>query len=311
MKDSPGVLGSLDTATGWLNSPPLTAAGLRDCVVLVDFWTYTCINWIRSLPYVRAWGHRYRKDGLVVVGVHTPEFDVERDVGNVRRAAADLRVDYPIAIDNDYAIWRAFGNRYWPALYAVDTRGRVRHHRFGEGDYDRSERVIQRLLGEGRPRGHGDGITAVEADGIEAAADWAQLRSPETYLGYERGAAPRPAAEGTTRLNRWAVAGDWTQHRQAVVLDAPGGRIEHRFHARDLHLVMGPGVDGAPVRYRVRLDGEPPGAAGGADVDDDGGGTVTVPRLHHLVRQPGPVGERTFAITFLDPGVRAYAFTFG
>jgi thiol-disulfide isomerase/thioredoxin len=318
-----GQLPSLAGASGWLNSPPLTAPDLRGKVVLVNFWTYTCINWLRQLPYVRAWAEQYEDDGLIVLGVHTPEFDVERDLDNVRRAVKDLHVDHPVAIDNDYAVWDAFGNRYWPALYFVDAHGRIRHHRFGEGDYEQSEATIQRLLTEAGVGGIGHDLVSVDAGGAEAAADWDSLWSPENYLGYERTenfASSNGAVLDTPYgyavparlvLNQWALAGNWTVGRQAIVLNQADGRIAYRFHARDLHLVMGPARPSGPVRFRVLLDGQPPGAAHGADVGDQGNGTVTQPRLHQLVRQPGPIADRTFEITFLDPGVHAYAFTFG
>ena len=318
-----GQLPSLSGATGWLNSPRLTAADLRGKVVLIDFWTYTCINWLRSLPYVRAWAEKYQDHGHVVIGVHTPEFDFEHDLDNVRRAAKDLRVNYPIAIDNDYAIWDAFGNRYWPALYFVDRHGQIRHHRFGEGDYEQSEAIIQRLLTEAGSGGIGHDLVAVDARGVEAAADWDSLWSPENYLGHERtenfassnGAVldtPHVyAAPARLALNQWALAGDWTVQRQATVLNQAGGRIAYRFHARDLHLVMRPTAPGTSVRFRVHLDGQPPGAAHGTDVDGQGNGTVTEPRLYQLIRQPDPVTERTFEVIFLDPGVQACAFTFG
>jgi len=294
-----GELASLEGATGWLNSEPLTASSLRGSPVLVEFWTFTCINWIRTLPYVRSWFDEYRGDGLVVLGVHTPEFEVERSVDDVRRAADAMGIEYPIAVDSDYAIWRAFGNQYWPALYFADADGRIRHHRFGEGEYEHSEVVIQLLLADA---GAGDVSlehVSIDARGIEAPADWEDLQSPETYIGYDRGG------------NGVSLAGDWTVGRQAAVLNASGGRIAHRFHARDLHLVMAPAADDQSVRFRVRLDGEPPGAAHGLDTDEHGQGTVTGPRLHQLIRQRGPVAERTFEISFLDPGVRAYVFTFG
>ena len=318
-----GSMPSLDGATGWLNSPPLTVAGLRGRVVLVKFWTYTCINWLRTLPYVRAWADKYQDQGLVVLGVHTPEFDVEHDLDNVRRAATDLGVDYPVAVDNDYAIWNAFGNRYWPALYFVDAQGQIRHHRFGEGEYEQSEMILQQLLSEAGSGGIGQDLVSVEPGGVEAAADWASLWSPENYLGYQRtenfassdGAVldtPQVyAVPERLRLNHWALAGDWTVKPEAIVLNQAEGRIVYRFHARDLHLVMGPPGRGTPVRFRVRLDSQPPGAAHGTDVDDQGNGTVREPRLYQLVRQPGPVTDRTFEITFLDPGIQGYAFTFG
>jgi thiol-disulfide isomerase/thioredoxin len=318
-----GRMPSLDGATGWLNSRPLTTADLRGKVVLVQFWTYTCINWLRTLAYLRAWDEKYKGQGLLVIGVHTPEFDVEHDLNNVRRATKDLRIDYPVAIDSDYAIWSAFNNHYWPAFYFVDAQGQIRHHRFGEGDYEMSEMILQQLLTEAGISGIGHDLVSVDARGAEAAADWDSLRSPENYLGYQRtqnfassdGAVldtPHVYAAPTRlRLNHWALAGDWTVHRQAVALNQAEGRIAYRFHARDLHLVMGPAAPGTPVRFRVLLDGQPPGAAHGTDVDDQGNGTVTEPRLYQLIRQPGPVTERTFEITFLDPGVQAYAFTFG
>jgi thiol-disulfide isomerase/thioredoxin len=317
-----GHLPGFDGATGWLNSPQLTTADLRGRVVLVNFWTYTCINWLRTLPYVRAWAGRYSDHGLVVIGVHTPEFDFEHDLDNVRRQVEELRVDYPVAIDNDYAIWTAFSNHYWPALYFVDAQGQIRHHRFGEGDYAMSEMVVQQLLTEAGSASSDQDLTSVDATGVEVAADWDSLRSPENYLGYERtdnfvspngsilDASYAYAAPTRLRRNHWALAGDWTVKREAIVLNQAGGRILYRFHARDLHLVMAPPAPGTPVRFRVHLDG-PPGAAHGSDVDGEGNGTLTQPRLYQLLRQPGPVGERTFEITFLDPGVRAYAFTFG
>jgi thiol-disulfide isomerase/thioredoxin len=288
-----GKLPAFDGATGWLNSAPLTAADLRDRVVLVDFWTYTCINWLRTLPYVRAWAEKYERHGLVLVGVHTPEFDVEHDVGNIRRAVEELGVDYPVAIDSDYAIWTEFDNHYWPAVYLADAKGRIRHHQFGEGDYDSTE------------------------------ADWDNLWSPENYLGSdqtENFASPNGAVLGgrhvyeapaELRLNHWALSGDWTMQRQAVVLNAGEGTIAYRFHARDVNVVMGPSERDTPVRFRLCLDGQPPGAAHGIDVDEHGEGTVTEPRLYQLIRQPPPVAERTVEIIFADPGLRAYAFTFG
>jgi len=318
-----GSLPSLAGATQWLNSPPLTPAALRGKVVLVDFWTYTCINWLRTLPYLRAWAERYQQHGLVVLGVHTPEFDVEHDLDNVRRAVKELRVHYPVAVDNDYAIWGAFDNHYWPALYVVDAQGRIRHHRFGEGGYEESEMILQQLLAETSSGGIGQDLVSVNATGVEAAADWASLRSPENYLGYQRtenfassdGAVldtPHVYALPTRlRLNHWALSGDWTVKPQAIVLNQAEGRIVYRLHARDLHLVMGPAAPGTPVRFRVHLDGHPPGDAHGTDVDDQGNGTVNEPRLYQLIRQPGSVTERTFEITFLEPGAQAYAFTFG
>ena len=318
-----GRMPSLDRATEWVNSPPLTAADLRGHVLLIDFWTYTCINWLRTLAYLRAWAEKYKDHGLLVIGVHTPEFDFEHDLDNARQAIKALRVDYPVAIDNDYGIWTAFDNHYWPALYLVDAQGQIRHHQFGEGNYERSEMILQQLLTQAGSGGISHDLVAVDPGGVEAAADWANLRSPETYLGYERtanfasadGAAldtPHVyAARPRLPLNHWALAGDWTVQPQAVVLNQADGQIAYRFHARDLHLVMGPPARGTPVRFQVRVDGQPPGAAHGIDVDDQGGGTVTEPRLYQLLRQPGPITDHTFEITFLDPGAQAHAFTFG
>jgi thiol-disulfide isomerase/thioredoxin len=316
-------LPSLAGATGWLNSEPLTAASLRGSPVLVGFWTFTCINWIRTLPYVRSWFEKYRADGLVVLGVHTPEFEVEQDLQSVRRAATKMGIDYPIAIDSDYAIWRALGNQFWPALYFVDSDGQIRHHRFGEGEYEYSEIVIQLLLRAAGARDVSRRLISVDARGVEAPADWGNLRSGETYIGYERAenfVSPGPGSWDSSqeyvipdviRLNHWALSGDWTIGRQAAVLDASGGCIVHRFQARDLHLVMAPPSNGQPMRFTVRLDGEPPGTAHGLDTDEHGDGTVTEPRLYQLIRQRTPVTDHTFEITFLDPGARAYVFTFG
>jgi thiol-disulfide isomerase/thioredoxin len=317
-----GELPSFEGANRWLNSEPLTAADLRGKVVLVDFWTYTCINWLRQLPYVRAWAEKYEDQGLVVIGVHTPEFAFEHHIDNVRRAAADMGINYPIAIDNDYAVWRAFNNHYWPALYLADGQGHLRHHRFGEGEYERSESAIQQLLVEAGIAALDREPVAVDARGVEAAADWDSLKSPEAYVGYERaegfaspgGALPDArhvyASPEQLRLNQWALSGDWTVRSQPAELNEAGGRIAHRFHARDLHLVMGP-ARGSSVRIRVLIDGQVPGAARGADVDAEGNGMVTEQRLYQLIRQPAPITDRLVEIEFLDPGVEAYAFTFG
>src|SRR2546428_11763339 len=314
---------SFSGATVWLNSPPLAAAGLRGKVVLIDFWTYTCINWLRTLPYVRAWAEKYRDHGVVVIGVHTPEFSFEHDIENVRRAAQDMRIAYPIAIDNDYAIWSAFNNHYWPALYLVDAQGRIRYHQFGEGAYEQSEMIIQQLLAEAGLGGIGHELVSVDAQGAEAAADWGDLRSPENYVGDARtenfaspgGAVvdkPRVyAAPARLMLNQWALSGEWTVEQQATVLNKANGRIAYRFHARDLHLVMGPAARGTSVRFRVLIDGRPPGAAHGIDVDAKGNGTVTEPRMYQLIRQPKPIADRLFEIEFLDSGVEVLAFTFG
>jgi thiol-disulfide isomerase/thioredoxin len=318
-----GDLPSLGGATLWLNSQPLTAAGLRGKVVLVEFWTYTCINWRRQLPYVRAWADKYRDRGLVVIGVHTPEFVFEKNVDNVRREATDMRVDYPIAIDSDGAIWRAFKNEYWPALYFIDAQGHIRHHHFGEGAYERSETVIQQLLAEAGYAGVSHELVSVDAQGAEAAADWASLGSPETYARHrdiERFASPGGAvlrrrhayaAPARLALNEWALAGVWTLGDDAAVLDEANGRIMYRFHARDVNLIMGPAARGTSARFRVLIDGRPPGAAHGTDVDEQGYGMVTEQRLYQLVRQPAPIADRQFEIEFLVPGVEAFAFTFG
>jgi thiol-disulfide isomerase/thioredoxin len=317
-------LASFSSATGWLNAEPLAAADLHGKVVLIGFWTYTCINWLRTLPYIRAWTEKYKNHGLVTVGVHTPEFEFEKNIGNVRSAVRDLRVDYPVAIDNRYTIWHAFKNEYWPALYLADAAGRIRHHHFGEGAYRQSEILIQQLLDEAGAGGISPGLVSVDdAVGPEAAADWDSLKSPETYLGYQRTenfaspgglvAGQRYTYETPPRLgrNHWSLAGDWAVGDQAAVLHEVNGRIAFRFHARDLHLVMGPAARGGGVRFRVLIDGQPPGAAHGTDTDENGYGTAADQRLYQLIRQPNPVHEHTFEVTFLDAGVQAYVFTFG
>jgi cytochrome c biogenesis protein CcdA/thiol-disulfide isomerase/thioredoxin len=317
-----GPTPSFSGAVEWLNSPPLTAEALKGKVVLVDFWTYSCINCLRAIPYVRAWAEKYKDQGLVVIGVHAPEFAFEKNIDNVKKAVADLKLAYPIAIDNDYAIWRAFDNQYWPAHYFIDAEGRIRHHHFGEGDYDGSERVIQKLLAEAGKGAPTVDLVKVNASGAEAAADMKDVQSPETYVGYDRaenfaspgGAAPNARhtyAAPTLRLNEWGLVGDWTVSNERASLDDKDGAILYRFHARDLHLVLGPGEDGKPVRFRVTVDGAAPGDNHGADVDADGRGVVTGQRLYQLVRQNGAVADHTFQIQFLDPGVEAYAFTFG
>ena len=312
---------ALGRAKDWLNSPPLSATTLSDKVVLVQFGTYTCINWLRTLPYVRAWVQKYRQR-LTVIGVHTPEFTFEKDLENVRRAMQQMKIELPIAIDNDYAIWRAFDNHYWPALYFIDARGRVRQHHFGEGEYARSEMAIQRLLAEAGTSGTG-GVVSVTGSGAEAAADWENLRSPETYLGYDRtdnfsspgrvarGSARLYATPARLRLNQWALAGDWTIANDSAIANKAPGRIVCRFHARDVHLVMGPVRRDTPVRFRLLLDGQPAGSARGVDADDSGSGVVADHRLYQLIRQPGPIVERTLDIEFPDAGVEAFAFTFG
>ena len=318
-----GRMPSLSGATAWLNSPPLTAESLRGKIVVVDFWTYTCINWQRSQPYVRAWAEKYKNQGLVVIGVHTPEFEFEKNLENIRPALGRFRVEYPVAVDSDYAIWEAFRNHYWPAVYVVDAKGDIRHHQFGEGEYERTEGVIQQLLREAGYSGIGDEAVKVDARGSEVAADWKNLGSNENYLGRDRTqgfASPGAAAPGTSHryaaprslaLNHWALSGDWTVNAGAIVVDKPNGRLVYRFHARDVHLVMGPPSRGLSARFRVFLDGRPPGTAHGADVDEQGNGTATEQRLYQLIRQPGPIGDRTVEIEFLDPGVEAYVFTFG
>jgi thiol-disulfide isomerase/thioredoxin len=318
-----GVLPSFDGAIAWLNSPPLTPAGLRGTVVVADFWTYTCINWLRTLPYVRAWAEKYRDHGLVTIGVHSPEFPFEHDIDNVRRAAAEMRVTYPIAVDSDFGVWRAFNNHYWPALYIADAQGQIRYHHFGEGAYDEAEMVIQQLLGEAGLNSFEPTLVSGDAHGIEVAADWSNLESPETYLGYERAenfASPGGAtwdrrrlyaAPAQLSLNEWALSGDWTVAAGAAVSNVASGRIAYRFHSRDLHLVLAPPAGGTSVRFRVLLDGRVPGDAHGGDVDDQGNGVVMEPRLYQLIRQRQPVEDRQFEIEFLDPGVEAYVFTFG
>ena len=318
-----GELRSLDSATEWLNSPPLTEAGLRGKVVLVEFWTYTCINWLRVQPYVRAWADKYKDQDLVVIGVHAPEFPFEKDLDNVRRMVKDLNVAYPVAVDNNMAIWRAFDNNYWPAFYFIDAQGRLRHRQFGEGEFEQAERVIQQLLTEAGSTGVGRDLVTVEGRGVEAPADWSSLRSPENYLGYQRtqgfaspgGGDPDQrrvyAAPARLRLNQWGVSGEWTMGRGAIALHQPQGKIVYRFHARDLHLVMGPSVPGRPVRFRVLIDGMPPGAAHGGDVDEQGYGTLDQQRMYQLIRQQKPIGDRLFEIEFLDSGAEVFAFTFG
>ena len=317
-----GLMPPLSGAVEWLNSPPLTREALKGKVVLVDFWTYSCINCLRTIPYIKAWAEKYKDQGLVVIGVHTPEFAFEKDAANVRKAVADLKITYPVAIDSNYAIWRAFGNEYWPAHYFIDAEGRIRHHHFGEGDYEEFERIIQTLLTEAGEKTVSSGVVSVKASGAEAASDAASVRSPETYIGYERaenfvspgGAVrdkPHTYAEGSPRLNEWSLLGDWTIKAEHAVLDQKDGSIVYKFRARDLHLVLGPPPDGKKIRFLVKIDGKAPVASHGSDVDARGEGAVTEQRLYQLVRQSGQVTDHTFEIQFLDPGVEAYAFTFG
>jgi cytochrome c biogenesis protein CcdA/thiol-disulfide isomerase/thioredoxin len=317
-----GEIPALSGAVEWLNSAPLTAEGLKGKVVLVDFWTYSCINCLRAIPYVRAWAEKYRDHGLVVIGVHAPEFAFERNVDNVKKAIAMLGIKYPIAIDNEYKIWRAFENEYWPAHYFIDAKGMIRHHHFGEGDYDESEAIIQKLLAEAGDSHVPTGMVAVNASGVEAASTQGDVKSPETYIGYNRiehfvspGGVVQDAshvyAAGPPKLNDWSLAGNWTVGNERALLNDKDGSIIYRFHAHDLHLVLGPDPDGKPVRFVVTIDGKAPGDAHGVDTDSEGQGTVTSQRLYQLVRDHGTVADHTFEIRFLDPGVQAYAFTFG
>jgi hypothetical protein len=315
-------LPGFEGATAWLNGEPLTPAALRGRVVLVCFGTYTCINWIHALPYVRAWADAYAEVGLTVIGVQTPEFAFEGDVDNVTRALREMDVRYPVAVDNDYAVWQAFANHYWPAVYIADAEGRIRHHHFGEGGYEESEMVIQMLLRDAGTDVDLPGVH-VEPGGVEAAADWSNVGSPETYVGYDRAvgfaspggiaadAVRRYSAPDTLRRNEWALTGEWQIGPVPTLLTEAGGAVVFQFHARDVHLVMGPPVGHPPARYRVRLDGQPPGAAHGVDVDEDGNGTADYQRMYQLVRQPGAIDDRRVEIEFLDAGVEAFVFTFG
>jgi thiol-disulfide isomerase/thioredoxin len=318
-----GHLASFDGATGWLNSEPLTPQGLRGRVVMVDFWTYTCVNWLRTLPYLKAWDAKYRDQGLTIVGVHTPEFGFERDLDNIVAQSGTFGVDYPIAIDSDYGVWRAFNNHFWPAVYVADGQGRIRFHHFGEGEYAMTEMVIQQLLIDAGATSFDQDLVAVEPRGLEVAADWQTLRSPETYVGYgqstgsasdDAAALDQPheyTAAARLPLNDWDLSGKWTVARHAAVLREPGGRIAFQFRARDVNLVMGPASRGASVPFRVYLDGQVPDGATGSDVESDGRGVLSEQRTYQLIRQPGGIGERRLEIEFLDDGVEAYCFTFG
>jgi thiol-disulfide isomerase/thioredoxin len=318
-----GHLTSFAGATGWLNSAPLTPDGLRGRVVLVDFWTYTCINWLRTAPYRRAWAAKYADAGLAIVGVHTPEFGFEHDVDNVTRAVRDLRVEYPVAIDSDYGVWRAFENHFWPALYVADAEGRIRYHHFGEGEYAMAEMVIQRLLLEAGADGVDADLVTVDPQGLEVAAEWRDVQSGETYTGYrqasgfaqEDGASfnesARYRAPDRLPINAWALSGSWTVAGHAAIADEPGGRLAFQFHARDLNLVMGPAAKGTSIPFRVTLDGQPVGDAHGVDVDAEGRGTLLDQDTYQLVRQPGPIRDRRFEIEFEAAGAEAYCFTFG
>jgi cytochrome c biogenesis protein CcdA/thiol-disulfide isomerase/thioredoxin len=316
------LMPSLAGAQEWLNSPPLSLEALKGKVVLVDFWTYSCINCLRSIPYVRAWAEKYKDHGLVVIGVHAPEFAFERNVANVKAALGTFKIGYPVAIDNEYKIWRSFENEYWPAHYFIDGNGKVRHHHFGEGEYDESEQIIQKMLKDAGNKDVPGGLVTVNASGAQAAADKADVNSPETYVGYDRGnhfVSPGGVvsdkshiyAAGEPQLNEWSLTGNWTVGSERAQLDDKDGSIVYRFHARDLHLVLGPATEGGKIRYRVTIDGKPPGEAHGMDTDAEGNGEVTTQRLYQLVRANGTVADHTFEIHFLDPGVQAYAFTFG
>ncbi len=316
-----GPLASFAGATGWLNSEPLTPEGLRGRVVLVDFWTYTCVNWLRTLPYRRAWAAKYATNGLTIIGVHTPEFGFEHDLDNVVAQSRALGVDYPIAIDNDYGVWRAFANHFWPALYLADAQGRIRYHHYGEGEYAMTEMAIQQLLVDAGAAGFDPNPVTVEPHGLEVAADWANLQSPETYVGYGQAtgfASPGAAADvphayelAPLRLNQWALAGTWTVARHAGLLNEPGGRIAFRFHARDVNLVMGPASRGTSIPFRVSLDGQPPADAHGSDIDADGRGILNEQRTYQLIRQPDQQQDHLVEVEFLDRGAEAYCFTFG
>jgi thiol-disulfide isomerase/thioredoxin len=317
-----GMIPSLSGATTWINSQPIPPDQLRGKVVLIDFWTYTCINWRRTAPFLRAWVERYGKSGLLLIGVHSPEFAFERDLDNVRQEVKDIRVDYPVAVDSDFSIWKAFGNEYWPALYIFDAHGRLRHQVFGEDGYEEAERVIRKLLEEAG-RDPGSAPTTVDARGFELPADWKDLRSAENYVGQRRtlnfaspggivaGEKHRYDVPSGLKLNRWGLSGTWTVSTDRATTSAPGGKIAYRFHARDLNLVMAPETRGKAIKFRVLLDGKPPGAAHGIDVDADGNGTLGDQRMYQLIRQPGAIGDRLFEIEFQEPGASAFSFTFG
>jgi thiol-disulfide isomerase/thioredoxin len=317
------TLPSFSGAVEWLNSKPLTSADLQGKVVVVQFWTYTCVNWLRTLPYVRAWADKYKDKGLMVIGVHTPEFSIERNLDNIRSAIKEMRIGYPVAVDSNYAIWNAFDNQYWPALYIIDTHGRIRYHHFGEGNYEQSEHAIQELLTEAGNRGIDSELVTVDPRGLEVAADWNDVRSPENFLGYERTegfASPGGIVQNSRHtyeiperlgLNKWGLSGEWAMEQEGVVSSVAGGKIAYRFHARDVNLVMGPNTRGTAVRFRVLIDGQPPGSARGGDVDQNGYGSVSDQRTYQLIRQSKPIIDRQFEIEFLEPSVEAFDFTFG
>ncbi len=315
-------LAYLNQASGWINSKSLAPADLRGKVVLIDFCTYTCINWLRTLPYIRAWFDKYKDKGLMIIGVHTPEFSFERDMFNVRRAIQDLGIDYPVAMDNDYAIWNGFNNQYWPALYFIDAKGRLRHYQFGEGGYEQCEKMIQQLLEESGAKEINKEFVSVNAKGVELDADWTNLNSSENYLNYDRtqnfvssdlkrDGQHNYSASALSEPNSWTLSGNWTMGKHFIRLNKAGGKISYRFHARDLHIVMGPRSMTSKVHFRILIDGKPPSMDHGIDVDEEGKGVITEQRLYQLIRQSKPITERVFEIEFLDPGVEAFAFTFG
>lgn len=317
------ALASLTKATAWINSQPLTERDLKRKVVLIDVCTYTCINWLRTLPFIRAWDKKYKSKGLVVIGVHTPEFSFEEDIANVQQAVKDMNIAYPIAMDNNYEIWSGFSNQYWPALYLIDGKGKIRYYKFGEGDYQQIEEVIQQLLKEAGATNIVNTTVSVDATGVEVPADWANLRSPENYLGYERTenfaspGGPRKESRhdytfpSSLSLNQWGLSGNWMLKKDRIILNKDNGRLSYRFHARDLHLVMGPLNKDASIRFRILIDGKPPGNTHGVDIDAGGNGIVTQQRLYQLIRQPESIAERQFEIEFLDTGIELFAFTFG
>lgn len=315
-------LSSLKKASAWINSQPLNAADLKGKVVLVEFGTYTCINWLRTLPYVRAWAEKYKEKGLEVIIIHTPEFSFEKNIDNVSRTIKDMKIHFPIAVDNKQEIWNAFSNQHWPALYFIDARGRIRHSQFGEGHYEESEKVIQQLLMETGVKDLNHDHVSVNPRGIELDADWGDLKSPENYLGYERtenftnadlmyGKQHFYTTHSHLQLNQWALSGNWIVEKPSIILNKAGGRIIYRFHARDVHLVMGPTTTGKSISFRVLIDGKAPGSSHGNDIDEQGNGKVTEQRLYQLIRQPQPISDREFEIEFFDAGVEAFAFTFG
>jgi thiol-disulfide isomerase/thioredoxin len=323
-EDSYRVKPSFRGATRWFNTPePVNLADLHGKVVLVDFWTFTCINWRRTLPYVRAWAEKYREQGLIVVGIHTPEFSFEQKAENISNAIREMNIGYPVAVDNNFDIWRSFDNHFWPALYLIDAKGKLRYQKFGEGDYAEAESMIQQLLKEVSPDKVPGNLVTPQAEGFEVAADWDNLGTPENYVGYERTqgfASPEGMAidkralyalPAKLQLNQWALEGTWTAGQELIASHNAGSKVVYRFHARDLHLIMGPAVTGKAVKFRVLIDGNPPGSAHGLDIDSNGNGIVTGQRMYQLIRQQAPIADREFQIEFLDPGVELFDFTFG